>query len=37
MFVEVQRANGGEKEEVPQHEQPRQIQPKNQEYYALAD
>jgi cold shock CspA family protein len=35
--VEVHRTNGEEKVELHQSEKQRQIQPKNQEYYALVD
>ena len=35
--VEVHGARAEEKVEFHQHEQQKQIQPKNQEYYALAD
>ena len=37
ILVEVHRANGEEKVEFHQNEKPIQIQPENQEYYALAD
>jgi hypothetical protein len=37
LFVEVHRTNGEEKGELHQNEKQIWNQPKNQEYYALAD